>query len=356
MVATYADRLKKRGHTVLIVSTPHKQPNIIEQFKSVVKGQGLLTGHRQTCSHLDHLDIDHKVLDKYRPVTDRDVPDADVIIATWWETAEWVAKLSDSKGIKVYFIQHHEVFDYLPKQRVEATYSLPFHKITIAQWLLDLMQTRYQDSDVSLVPNSVDTQQFYAPQRDKQPVPTVGMLYAPAYWKGCDICLKAVALASQSIPDLRLIVFGSHPISDSMPLPTKGSQFFFRPSQDEIRNLYAQCDVWLFGSRSEGFGLPILEAMACRTPVIGTPVGAAPELLEKGGGILVQPENPEDMSKAIQHVLTLSNSEWKSMSDNAWITANSYTWDNAAELFEAALRTAIKRQKQTPETIPTLVE
>jgi hypothetical protein len=48
------------------------------------------------------------------------------VIATWWETAEWVDRLSVSKGKKVYFIQHYEAFDYLPKERVEATWRLPF--------------------------------------------------------------------------------------------------------------------------------------------------------------------------------------------------------------------------------------
>ena len=43
-------------------------------------------------------------------MTDVDVPDGDLIIATWWETAEWVNALSPNKGAKVYFIQHHEIF------------------------------------------------------------------------------------------------------------------------------------------------------------------------------------------------------------------------------------------------------
>ena len=70
-----------------------------------------------------------------------------------------------------------------------------------------------------------------------------------------------------------------------MPLP-RDTEFHLRPPQDRIRDIYSKCDAWLFGSRSEGFGLPILEAMACRTPVIGTPAGAAPELLGDGRGIL----------------------------------------------------------------------
>ena len=86
--------------------------------------------------------------------------------------------------------------------------------------------------------------------------------------------------------------------------------------------------------------------MACHTPVIGTPAGAASELLSGGAGILVKPEDPEDMAMAIEKVCTMSDSEWRALSDAAYAKATSYTWDDAAKLFEAALQTAIQRSKK----------
>ena len=115
--------------------------------------------------------------------------------------------------------------------------------------------------------------------------------------------------------------------------------------QSLFKDLYSSCDAWLFGSLNEGFGLPILEAMACRTPVIGTPVGAAPELISEGNGILVKPEDPEDMARAIIQIVNMSNEQWKKMSDVAYKTATSYTWDDATDLFEEAIYTAIERTK-----------
>jgi glycosyltransferase involved in cell wall biosynthesis len=276
-------------------------------------------------------------------VTDADVPDADVVVATWWETAEWVANLSESKGAKAYFIQHDERFENIPKERVEATWALPVHKITIAQWLVDLVQNQINDRYISLVPNGVDTKQFNAPPRGKQAIPTVGMLYSSIGWKGCDISLEAFSLAAQKIPNLRLVSFGGAPSLD-LPLPP-GTEYACLPDQSTLKDFYAKCDAWLFGSRTEGFGLPILEAMACRTPVIGTPAGAAPELLVDGAGILVKPEAPEDMARAIERVCLLSDSEWRTMSDAAYAKATSYTWDDAVELFESALQTAIERRQ-----------
>ena len=345
VVAIYADLLQKLGHDVFIVSQPRKKPTFKQKIKSLIKGDIKLFEKKSKFSYFDDLDISHKILETNRPVTDDDLPDADVIVATWWRTAEWIAKLSPQKGAKVYFIQHHEVHKYLPVEIVKATYKLPFHKIAICKWLLEILRTEYQDNVVSLVPNSVDTNLFHAEKRNKLSNPTIGMLYSSVYWKGCDISLKALNIARETIPGLRLVTFGIRNPTRDLPLP-ENTDFWQQPSQDQIKNIYAQCDAWLFGSREEGFGLPILEAMACRTPVIGTPAGAAPELLSKGGGILVKPENPEDMAKAIVKICQMSESDWKLMSDAAYETATSYTWDDAAQLFEQALYKAIERTKK----------
>jgi glycosyltransferase involved in cell wall biosynthesis len=85
--------------------------------------------------------------------------------------------------------------------------------------------------------------------------------------------------------------------------------------------------------------------MACRTPVIGTPVGAAPELLADGAGLLVSPENPAAMANAIVQLCQSSEAEWKTMSDTAYEKATRYTLDNAVMLFESALQAAIQRQQ-----------
>lgn len=353
VVAIYAERLKKRGHEVFVVSTPNQQPSISQQVRSLLRGQRWISTTKSEPSHFDNLDVPHWVIERCRPVTDADVPDADVVVATWWETAEWVANLSEAKGAKVYFIQHHEAFDFLPKKRVEATYSLPLYKITISKWLIDLMRTRYGDRNVSLVPNGIDTKQFYAPPRGKQPIPTVGMLYTPTPWKGCDVSLKAFSVATQKIPNLHLVAFGDTRPSPDLPLPP-GTEYAHQPPQNTLKDFYAKCDAWLFGSRSEGFGLPILEAMACRTPVIGVPAGAAPELLADGAGVLVKPEDPEDMARAIEWLCKLSDVEWQAMSDAAYTRAISYTWDEATKLFETALYTAIDRCNAATKFLATV--
>ena len=189
VVVIYAIQLMRRGHQVQIISPPPRMPTFRQQLKSWLNGDGWQHGLSALASHIDGSGVDHKILDRFRAINDGDVADGDVVIATWWETAEWVNKLSPTKGAKAYFIQHHEVFSYLPVDRCKATYRMPLHKIVVARWLKDVMRTQYGDNEVDLVPNSVDRSQFFSPTRGKQSTPTVGVLQSEAPSKGLDAAL-----------------------------------------------------------------------------------------------------------------------------------------------------------------------
>ncbi len=339
VIAIYAERLRRKGHTVRVVSTPRRTPPWGRRVLSLLRGRGWPVDRPLGPSHLDGLNIEHRVIDRWRPITDDDVPDGDVVIATWWETAEWVYGLSQTKGAKVYFVQDYGAHDGQPLLKLAPTWRLPMHKIVISRYIQQLVADHADDRDVSFVPNSVDTGQFYAPPRGKQPRPTVGTAYSERPQKGVETALEAVRLAQRQVPELEFIAFGSEP---TRTLPDR-TEYFASAPEHELRTIYGRCDAWLFASRREGFGLPILEAMACRTPVIATPAGAAPELLTEGGGILVKPDDPADMAAAIVRIAQMPEAEWRSMSDAACTTATRYTWEDAAARFESALHRALEK-------------
>lgn len=338
VVATYARLLKARGHDVFVVSTPPRAPGLKARLRSMMRGRPPWSRTEQGPSHFDGVDVTHHRLERFRPVTDADVPDADVVVATWFETAEWVWRLSAQKGAKVYFIQHYE--DWSGEvTRLDETWRLPVHKIVISRWLENLGRNRFGITNLSLVPNGVDLLLFDAPPRFQQSIPTVGFVYADARWKGCDVVREAVERARRSLGPLCVKAFGSEwPRAGELPPST---EFTYRPDPARLRSIYASCDAWLFASRTEGFGLPILEAMACRTPVIATPAGAAPELLTAGGGVLLNAPDSQAMATAIERVCGLADGEWRKMSDQARHIAEQHDWDTSTRLFEEALQTAV---------------
>ena len=336
VVAIYAGLLAKMGHQVTIVSQPYPQPNSRQRIKAYLTG-GKRAMPAKGSAYLEGLDVEHRVLETSRPVVDADLPDADVVIATWWETAYWVAALSPAKGRKFHFVQGHEVFDYLPWQISRGSYYLPLKKIAVSKWLVDIMAREYGDHDVALVHNSVDMDQFHAPPRHRQAVPTVGLLYSPTRFKGVDISFEAIEKARTRIANLRLVAFGAQDPVSALPLPP-GTRYIENPTQDRIRNIYANCDAWLFSSRAEGFGLPLLEAMACRTPVVATRAGAAPDLIEDGlNGYVVDVEDSDALADRLVRVLSLPPDEWQKMSNAALAVAEGYTWEDATARFERFL-------------------
>jgi glycosyltransferase involved in cell wall biosynthesis len=345
VVSIYAQELMKRGHDVCLISPPPQRLPLGKKLKSWLKGNGWPPYRPHFPSHLDDLELDHRILDIWRPVVDDDVPNADIVIATWWETAEWVSRLSQEKGAKVYFIQHHEVYEVFPYLPVRSreTYRLPMHKVVVAQWLKQVMINEYNDQIVDVVPNGVDHAQFFAPVREKQVSPTVGLLYASAPFKGVDLSLEALKIISKNIPGLRTVCFGSESIHPNLEVPER-AEFFFNPPQKEIRDLYARCDVWITASRSEGFNLPAMEAMACRTPVVSTRTGWPEEAIRPGwNGVLVNIDDADALARGIEWVLTQTDEAWRTLSLNAFETVAGSSWDVSAEMFEQALFNARNR-------------
>jgi len=336
VISIYARYLRDQGHCVTITALPAHKPSLMERAKLFLRS----TAPRRDDTPLVHyehvgLDINYAAADA---ISTKDLPDADILIATYWITAEWALNIAPSKGAKTYFIQGFEAqFPHTPTLRVEATYRAPMKKIVISKWLNQIMRTKFNVEPIACIANSVDTKLFHAPIRSKHKAPCIGFLYGDSPNKGIDITTKAIDKIRQTIPDLKVVSFGASPVSAQLPLP-QNCEFQFKPLQEKIRDVYAQCDVWICASRLEGFGLPMLEAMACRCPVTTTDVGAAQDLIENGRqGYIVPIDDSDALAEKTLSILEASDSDWRRMSDAAYKTATQYSWNDAGALFEKAL-------------------
>ena len=338
VIAIYADRLSRFGHHVTVVSPGKPIPGFKKRIKYFLKGKKWDREKYFSTVYFESLNIDLIILDSCRPVDERDLPDADIVIATWWETSYWVNKLSVKKGKKVYFMQDYGYVPGQPIDKIQETWLLPFHIITISEWLVDLVKTyRGADDGITLVSNGVELSSFTSPQRNKNVIPTIGFLYTDAPQKGVEAMVEAFLTAKKSIADLRLIMFGSKDIPDELR-NMANVEYYQKLADTELPKVYASCDAWLFGSSREGFGLPILEAMACRTPVIATTAGAAPQLVNPSTGALLNSNGVTEMANAILTIVNMDNESWKELSEGAYKMAQKHTWDLAAKTFEKTLQ------------------
>ena len=349
MVATYARLLQARGHQVLVVCNAPPRPSVREALRLLRRRNWEILRQRYfpRPGHIALSGVPMRRLERHRPIVASDLPDADVVVATWWETAVWMHDLPAAKGAHVHLVQGYEIWGG-PEQRehVHAALRLPNRKVAISKALKQEIEGVLGDLDMVVVTNAVDLELFYAPRRPRQQPPTVGFIFAQTPIKGADRCLQAIALARQQVPDLRVLAFGAEQPNTDWPLPP-GTDFTYRPAQSLIPALYAQCDIWLFPSRQDSFGLPILEAMACLTPVIGVPIGAAPDLLPQGGGVLLSGTKDEDvlcreMADAIVRLCHIPEEEWQAISDAAYAQTRRYSWEDATSLFEGLLQQTVQ--------------
>lgn len=92
--------------------------------------------------------------------------------------------------------------------------------------------------------------------------------------------------------------------------------------------LYNGCDVFVYPSFYEGFGLPPLEAMCCGAPVITSNISSIPEVV-KDAGILINPYSSDSLMEAM--VKVLNNDELKSsLKENGLKRALDFSWDKTA--------------------------
>ncbi len=338
VVAIYAKYLQAFGHDVLVVAAPSRQMHgLAARIRRKLRLPALAL-RPQRPSHLDGTGVATKILERPRAVRESDVPDADVIIATWWETAEFIAPMSPAKGRKVYFVQHHEVFDWLPRERVAATYRAPTRKIVIAQWLVHAIEAEGNREGATLVPNAVDHAQFFAAPRAKNARPRVGTLFSETAFKGFDTTLAVLAKVRAALPEVEVVAFGEL-APNRYRDRVDGIQLTLQPEQSSLRDIYASCDVWLCCSTSEGFNLMAMEAMACRTPVVSTRTGWPAEAIVDGvNGALAEVGDVDALADAVLQVLRADAAQWRALSDGAFKTVQDSSWERSARMFEAALR------------------
>lgn len=100
--------------------------------------------------------------------------------------------------------------------------------------------------------------------------------------------------------------------------------------ENELVTLYNNADVLLFPSQYEGFGIPVLEAMACGTPVITSNTTSLPEVAGEAA-ILVDPTSVDEIKAAIE--ILDSNSNLKNqMIEKGIIQSKKFSWEKIVEI------------------------
>jgi glycosyltransferase involved in cell wall biosynthesis len=120
--------------------------------------------------------------------------------------------------------------------------------------------------------------------------------------KNVRVVLDAFALLRRTQPDLLLVLAGARGWGDGPDLSGDGVRWLGFVPDEELARLYRGASAFAYGSRFEGFGIPVVEALACGTPV----VCSAHESLDEacaGAALRADPRDPEMFAAALEQAL-----------------------------------------------------
>ena len=182
--------------------------------------------------------------------------------------------------------------------------------------------------------------------------PVVGFVGQLAKRKGVHHLLGAMPAVWAAFPEVKLLLAGGHndyveqlereakKLSAGDPnrvVVTKNFQ------EKEKATIFSACDLLVFPSSEESFGIVFLEAWACRKPVIGLRAGPIPSLIDEGlNGLLVDPVDPAQLAQAICRLVANPSLSRQLGQAGYQKVKRDYTWDIVTDKFRAVYADLIR--------------
>ena len=139
--------------------------------------------------------------------------------------------------------------------------------------------------------------------------PVIGVVSRVEHIKGMDLVIPAFAELLKQMPQARLLVVGDGSLLPQMKEQANALgiadkvEWAGRQLQEKLADYYDRIDLFWMPSRSEGFGLSALEAMARACPVVASNVGGLPELVSANCGLLCEVDDAHALAEASLHIL-----------------------------------------------------
>lgn len=335
VVYEYGNELVARGYEVTVVHPRFLRNIDLPPARNIYRELRRRAGHLRGLlvkSKVSWQPIDKRVDMLYVPEPiARHIPDADVVFATAWRTAEYVIEYPVAKGRKFYLVQDFE--PYLgPKTRLENTWRKPFKKVAISYWLYEkVLQSGVPKRDVALIQNGIDLRRFRLIEDiDKRPK-RIAMMYSRASYKAPEDGIEALEICKVKQPDLQAFCFGPNPRPKSLPL---WIEYGRNIREDELLRMYNRSMIYLCCSLAEGFALPPAEAMACGCAIVSTDCGGNKEYCEHGvTGLLSLPKDPEALAKNAIRLLEDDDLRIR-LARAGYERIQQFTWERSVNLLE----------------------
>lgn len=281
--------------------------------------------------------------------------EADLFVATYWTTIPLARRL----GLRplAHFCQGYEGgLAHLAPQlaEIEEAYSLKLPTLTVSPHLGHLLRARFGRESV-VVPPPLDPlfRPAFRLRPRREPWIAIPGIFA-AEVKGVPVALEAVRLLRQRGIACRVLRFSILPLCDEERRLLAPDRYLCGVHPREIAAALRECDLLFLPSRAEeGFGLPLLEAMAARVPAVASRIPST-ALLAEGAAQdedtavpLVPPGDAAAFAAAAGELLTRPRA-WRLARRRGAQAASRYRPEAVAPLLDSAVRWARAQAVESP--------
>jgi glycosyltransferase involved in cell wall biosynthesis len=215
------------------------------------------------------------------------------------------------------------------------TYRLPITKLVTTDWLASMVG----DRQAIVVGHGIDLELFQPNRRELQARLTVGVIARLGAVKGYPDFLAAIERLPTDLPLNILVVRG-----DAVPLPNRAAVASLQArSETEMAAFYRRCDIFVFPSLAEGFGLPALEALASGCALVTTDCGGVAAFARGGENcLMVAPGRPAELAAAIERLVRDPGLR-RRLVESGLVTAACFSRTAALDRLVDALLTHVRR-------------
>lgn len=154
-------------------------------------------------------------------------------------------------------------------------------------------------------------------------------------YKNLQGLIKAYSAIESRVKEDLIIVANRKQISPQISLSNR-IHFMDNLSDDDLVGLLSHATALVFPSHYEGFGIPIIEAMACGCPVITSNSSSMPEVAQ-GAAILVDPKSSASIADAMLYVSSIEVDARKKMIRDGLRVCGKYSWENIVLAMEESV-------------------
>lgn len=260
----------------------------------------------------------------------------DIVIATFWTTVPQVLDFGDA--ILLHFCQGYEgihTHNLDEHKAIETVYQQPIQAITVSVHLLHWLKQEFNKT-AFLTPPVLDdgwSPSIWHSGPGKMPrILVVGPWEID--WKGVITALKAILLLRDKGYDCQLIRLSQWPQTPAERALLAADEFYKHIAPKEVPAIVRSCDLLLCPSwEQEGFGLPVLEAMASGVPVIASNISSF-NTFSGSAARLVPVKCEQAFASAAQQVLN-SKRLWWSMRLKGLIVARRFSRRRITNMLES---------------------